>query len=63
MPIIHCQICTAGKRSNKKKEEVQNDEVEALVEATEEGANVTVTKKKSRAKAVLSLVSLFYFSC
>ena len=52
VPIIHCEICTAGKRSNKNKKEVQADEVEALVEATDEGANVTVTKKKSRAKAV-----------
>ena len=46
------EACIAGKRSNRKKKEVQAGEVDALVEATEEGATVQVTKKKSRAKAV-----------
>lgn len=41
-----------GRRSNRKKKQVEAAETEALVEGTEEGALVTVTKKKSRAKAV-----------
>lgn len=43
---------TAGRRSNRKKKQVEACKTEALVEGTDEGALVTVTKKKSRAKAV-----------
>lgn len=43
---------TAGRRSNRKTKQVEACKTEALVEGTDEGALVTVTKKKSRAKAV-----------
>ncbi|DBA81748.1 TPA: hypothetical protein ACH3X1_007483 [Trebouxia sp. C0004] len=40
-----------GKRTNRKKKQVEVSETDALVEATDEGALVTVTKQKTQAKA------------
>ena len=42
----------AGKRTNRKKKQVEVSETDALVEATDEDALVTVTRTKTQAKAV-----------
>ena len=52
MVICGAVVGTAGRRSNRKKKQVEACKIEALVEGTDEGALVTVTKKRSRAKAV-----------